>query len=155
MVTKTSRAPGESASPRLFTIEEAQSLITEIEPLVAEMKTLFSKIRGEVADAAAATGIPAGSPRLAEHLETRGVAPELIGRVNELVRRVTQRGCVVNGPEAGLVDFPALLGSEIVFLCWKHGEIGIEHWHRIPDGYAGRRPLLDLGGAEESLAGVH
>ena len=155
MVTKAPRDPGDASPPRLFTIKEAQNLIPEIEPLVAEMKSLFARIRTEVADAASATGIPAGSPRLASHLETRGVAPALIGRVNELVRMVHERGCVVNGPEAGLVDFPALLGSEIVFLCWKHGENLIEHWHRIPDGYAGRKPLLDLEGAEGGLTGVH
>ncbi len=53
------------------------------------------------------------------------------------------RGCLVNGPEAGLVDFPCLLGGEIVLLCWKYGEPLVAHWHRIPDGFAGRRPLLD------------
>lgn len=141
--------------PRLFTIEEAQSVLGEIEPLVAEVKTLFTRIRGEIADASRVTGIPADNDRLSEHLAARGIAPDLIARVNDLVRDIHERGCVVNGPEAGLVDFPALLGSEIVFLCWKHGEQGIGHWHRIPDGYAGRRPLLDPDALGEKAGSIH
>ncbi|HXH28610.1 MAG TPA: DUF2203 family protein, partial [Candidatus Polarisedimenticolia bacterium] len=63
-------------------------------------------------------------------------------------------GCLVNGPEAGLIDFPCLYDNEIVFLCWKFDEPRVAHWHRIPDGYAGRHPLLDASDAE-SGARVH
>jgi hypothetical protein len=128
---------------KLFTLEEAQTLLLEIEPLVAEMKTAFEKIRDEITEASSSAGLPASSPRLSKHLEKRGIAPALVVRVNALIRSIAEKGCVVNGPEAGLIDFPALFDSEIVFLCWKHGEEQIGHWHRIPDGFAGRRPLLD------------
>jgi hypothetical protein len=128
---------------RLFTLAEAQTLLPEIEPLVAEMKATFRKIRREISEASRATGIPASNPRLSEHLEERGIATPLVEQVNDLIRRINEKGCLVNGPEAGLVDFPALLGSEIVFLCWRHGESGISHYHRIPDGFSGRKPLLD------------
>ena len=133
----------ENPYPRLFTLEEARRLLPEIEPLVSEMKQTFAKIRKEIAAASIESGIPPTNPRLSERLEQRGIATGLVSRVNELIGRIHKHGCVVNGPEAGLVDFPALLDSEIVFLCWKHGEAGIEHWHRIPDGFAGRRPLLE------------
>lgn len=144
-----------SSSPRLFTLEEARSTLQEIEPLVAEMKTLFTRIRREIADASTVSGVPPGNENLSGHLQSRGIAPPMVERVNELIRHIHQRGCVVNGPEAGLVDFPALLGSEIVFLCWKHGEDAIGHWHRISDGFAGRKPLLDLEGSGSESADVH
>ena len=128
---------------RLFTLEEAQTLVHEIEPLVAEIKAAFRKIRREITEASRATGIPPSNPRLSARIEERGVATPLVERVNNLIRRINEKGCVVNGPEAGLVDFPALLGSEIVLLCWRHGETGISHYHRIPEGFAGRKPLLD------------
>src|SRR5206468_12314594 len=134
---------------------EAQSVLPEIEPMVAEMKSLFVEIRKEIASASEETGLEPGDNRFSGELDRRGVAPSLIDRVNDLVRRIHERGCVVNGPEAGLVDFPALLGSEIVFLCWKHGEAGIGHWHRIPEGFAGRRPLLEHSGLDGGLGAVH
>jgi len=147
--------PEASVFPRLFTLQEAQTLLPEIEPLVAEIKSTFARIRSEITDASSATGISPSSPRLSRHLERRGVAPALVIQVNNLIRRIHEHGCVVNGPEAGLVDFPALFDSEIVFLCWKHGEPRIGHWHRIPDGFSGRKPLLDSEGGEGPAPTVH
>jgi len=45
--------------------------------------------------------------------------------------------------------------DEIVFLCWKFGEPQIEYWHRIPDGYAGRRPLLEREERPEGELPIH
>ncbi|MGH9355093.1 MAG: DUF2203 family protein [Terriglobia bacterium] len=28
-----------------------------------------------------------------------------------------------------------------VYLCWKLGEPGIEYWHGVEEGFAGRKPL--------------
>jgi len=132
-----------SPYPRLFTIQEASRVLPTIEPLIEEMTTAFAAIRREIEAAASEAGLPSNDPRLSERVEARGVAPPLVARVNELIALVHEQGCLVNGPEMGLVDFPAIFGSEIVFLCWKQGEDAIGHYHRIPDGFEGRRPLLD------------
>jgi hypothetical protein len=47
----------------------------------------------------------------------------------------------VKNLDEGLVDFPALRHGETVLLCWKLGEDEIAYWHRVEDGFAGRRPL--------------
>lgn len=140
---------------RLFTLAEAHTLLAEIAPLVGEMKTAFKKIRREIADASRASGLDPGNPALSDALDQRGIAPPLVAQVNELIRRIHETGCVVNGPEAGLVDFPALLGSEIVYLCWQHGEAEIRHYHRIPDGFSGRRPLLETRRADATGSSIH
>ena len=77
------------------------------------------------------------------------VVPRLLETVQHLIGQIQSKGCLVNGAEAGLIDFPCLFNDEIVFLCWKYGEPRIGFWHRIPDGFAGRRPLLDRTGPEE------
>ena len=41
------------------------------------------------------------------------------------------------------MDFLCLRGREVVFLCWQFGEPAFCYWHRIEDGFAGRKPLLD------------
>lgn len=128
---------------RLFTVEEANALLPDIKPVVEELLGTFKEIRAEIEAAAAQASLPLGSPELAKHLESRAVAPRLFERVKMLIEQIHANGCLVNGPEVGLIDFPCLFNSEIVFLCWKYGEPGVEHWHRIPDGFAGRRPLLD------------
>ena len=138
---------------RLFTVEEANSILPVIMPQVEELLKTFRDIRSEIDAAANQAGLPVGSPDLAGHLEARGVAPPLFEKVQGIISRIHAHGCVVNGPEVGLVDFPCMFHNEIVFLCWKHGEPAIGHWHRIPDGFAGRKPLLDASdtGLEQAV----
>lgn len=112
----------------------------------------FKEIRSEIGVAADQAGLPPGSPDLAGHLEARGIMPGLVRLVEKKLETIHQHGCIVNGPEAGLIDFPCLYDREIVFLCWKFGEPAIAHWHRIPDGFAGRRPLLDPGDRDPASA---
>ncbi len=128
---------------RLFTLEEANALLPDLKPVVEQLIETFGEIRTEIEAAARQANLPPGSPELAKYLEERDVAPRLFARVKLLIERIHANGCLVNGPEAGLIDFPCLYNNEIVFLCWKYGEAGVGHWHRIPDGFAGRRPLLD------------
>jgi hypothetical protein len=48
---------------------------------------------------------------------------------------------VVRDVGRGLVDFPALMDGEEVYLCWLVHEPEIEFWHELDAGFAGRRPL--------------
>ena len=41
----------------------------------------------------------------------------------------------------GLVDFPTVIDGETVFLCWRSDEGQLGWYHRIEEGYQGRRPL--------------
>ncbi len=146
-----SDAPG---GARLFTVDEANALLPVIRPAVEELLETFREIRAEIEEAAGQASLPHGGSDLPKRLEERGVAPRLFEKVRTIVERIHARGCLVNGPEAGLIDFPCLYDNEIVFLCWKYGEPRVAYWHRIPDGFAGRRPLLDAGGSEDE-ARVH
>ena len=49
---------------------------------------------------------------------------------------------VVRDLERGLVDFPALIEGEEVYLCWLVDEPAVGHWHAVESGFAGRRPLI-------------
>lgn len=127
---------------KMFTIDEARALLPIITPEVETLVRIYREIRTEIEATAGTTGLAIDSPDLAGHLEARGVVARLFQQARDSIAKVHGYGCVVNGPEAGLIDFPCLYNSEIVFLCWKYGEPTIEHWHRIPEGFAGRRPLL-------------
>jgi hypothetical protein len=145
----------QTVEPKLFTVQEAQEVLEKIRPLVDHMVRNFALIQKEVESAAGETGLDPADASLAKHLEARGVAPRLLNEINGSIQAIQSHGCVVNGPEAGLIDFPCLLGKEIVFLCWKFGESRIGHWHRIPDGFAGRRALLDRDESTEGASTVH
>ena len=48
---------------------------------------------------------------------------------------------VLKHPVEGLVDFYSYRDGELVELCWKLGEDRVAHWHRIGEGFPGRKPL--------------
>ncbi len=50
-------------------------------------------------------------------------------------------GIQLKGALEGLIDFPSYRDGEPVELCWKLGEESVEHWHRIGEGFAGRKKL--------------
>lgn len=145
----------EEAGRRLFTIDEARALLPVLRPDVEKLLDTFREIRAEIEAASGQTGLEPGSPDLAGHLQARGIVPRLFDRVKQIVERIHLHGCLVNGPEAGLIDFPCLYNNEIVFLCWKFGEPTVTYWHRIPDGFAGRRPLLDAAEEHDTESPVH
>jgi hypothetical protein len=63
------------------------------------------------------------------------------------LNRILETGCVIKDLDVGLLDFPAVIDNEDVYLCWKLGEDRIRFYHRQDEGFAGRKPLdpRDLG----------
>lgn len=57
------------------------------------------------------------------------------------LRELEDLGVQLKDPHIGLVDFLSRRDGEVVELCWKLGEDRIIYWHRIGEGYPGRRPL--------------
>ena len=79
----------------------------------------------------------AASDLNAAQAELEQLADEAAAAVNEL----EEIGVVVKDFDLGLLDFPALREGEEVELCWHVGEDSVEHWHRLGEGYAGRKPI--------------
>ncbi len=74
-----------------------------------------------------------------------GAFPAEVETLVQMVKGLEERGILVKGLEEGLIDFPHVReNGEEVYLCWKVGENDILWWHRIPDGYAGRKPIEEL-----------
>jgi hypothetical protein len=129
---------------RHFTPEEANAELERVRPLVEQLvasrqehvaalerqEELERKIRGN------GGGIPP-----AELAEATAQVDAIARRLAKLVDELNELGVQVKDLDTGLVDFPALRGGETVLLCWQLGEDEIAFWHRVEDGFAGRRPL--------------
>lgn len=76
--------------------------------------------------------------------EIKGKRDALLEGLREDVARIEQIGCVIKDIDTGLVDFPSLVADEQVYLCWKLGEERIGYWHRMDEGFAGRKPLSEF-----------
>lgn len=130
-------------SPRLFTVDEANGLLPALRPLMKRIFDHLDFLRKKSESVIRQERLSPNSPDLMERLQENDSIARIIQEVKGLVEEVNSCGCVCKGVEQGLVDFPCMLGGEIVFLCWRYGEESVAHWHRIKEGFAGRRPLLD------------
>ena len=66
------------------------------------------------------------------------------GAEEELLKAVlnlNSMGIQLKGPLEGLIDFPSYRDDELVELCWKLGEERVKYWHRVGEGFAGRKKL--------------
>src|SRR5215471_21644535 len=131
--------------PRLFTVEEANALLSFLKPLMEKASRHIELLRRRSRSAAGRDKLDPESGDFMERLQQDPSVAQAIKELHELVQEIHALGCICKGVEEGLVDFPCSLGEEIVFLCWRYGEESVAHWHRVEEGFAGRRPLLDAG----------
>ena len=135
----------ESRDPRLFNLTEAERTRAEVEPFLIEAIELGRKL-GEVdarlRAAAQRIAMLGGALVVREPLEKLRAEHE---RLSEVIRtaleRIESTGCVVKDLDVGLLDFPAVINDEDVYLCWRLGEDRIRFYHRQDEGFSGRKPL--------------
>lgn len=130
---------------RYFSRKEAEDLLPMIGESLSkalDQKRSLDSLDQELASAAARLMLLGGSiPPYQELSRKKGEREEFAARLEEALNRIQETGCLVKDLDTGLVDFPALREGREVYLCWKLGEPGIEYWHGVEEGYAGRKPL--------------
>jgi hypothetical protein len=129
--------------PRLFTVDEANELLPNVRVLVEQILENIRRLKRASETVIRKEGLDPETPNLMNRLRDDSEIAKLIGQVKGWVEEINSYGCICKGVEQGLIDFPCMLGAEVVFLCWQIGESSVNHWHRIEDGFAGRKPLLD------------
>ncbi len=108
---------------RLFTHREAESALPLVRQIVGDILEKARKVRTlEESDREAA---------------------RLQAEIQENLRELESMGCYFKdwNFSVGLVDFPAAVDGQTVFLCWRSDEPGIGWYHRMEEGYQGRKPL--------------
>jgi hypothetical protein len=131
---------------KLFSPERANALIPKLEPLVEELLGRRRELAIKLLESDPALHhhvTPTQRPRLAG-VRSPLPAPrfaELKHEIARLIYRIESYGCVVKDIDLGLVDFPAMLNEEPVYLCWKLGETRVDFWHGVEEGLASRKEL--------------
>ena len=130
--------------PSTFTPEEANAALAELRPIVERMVqhrrnlTAAQVQQAELVIRIAGNGgdmVPSDLHDLADTIQREAAA------ISECADRINAAGAEVKSLEEGLLDFPARRGDEVVLLCWKLGEDEIHYWHRVDEGFGGRKPL--------------
>jgi hypothetical protein len=130
---------------RTYTVEEANNELPRVRRIVAQIAEL-SALLPELEDQARIAQYESKRPGAsAEDRERQQQARDAVGGAEiELLKAVASlngMGIQLKGPLEGLIDFPSYRDGELIELCWKLGEERVEHWHRIGEGFTGRKKL--------------
>jgi len=129
---------------RVFTLEEANEALSAVRPLVARMVERARALAAAQARQATLHGHIAGNGGDLTPSELAAAAAAVQAEraaVSGYVEQIHALGVQVKDLGLGLVDFPSVRDGEDVLLCWQLGEDAVESWHRLDEGYAGRKPL--------------
>ena len=124
---------------RHFTLNEANRLLEKIMPLADKMLSLKEILDEQGYD-------------IFRHQYFGGIGPNGTGEfpkemeeLVEIVKKIASYGVLIKSIDNALLDFPHIRSNgEEVYLCWQNGENEILFWHKIPDGFSGRRNINEL-----------
>ena len=125
-------------------MEEADSLLGRINPMLENLSEFsvrqemleeqLEEIMEEVRDDYRAALKP-GWEELQVELENN------INYVNNITLDLGTLGIEVDDPTLGAINFNSLRGIETVFLSYRLGERGVDHWHHLDENYECRRKM--------------
>ena len=119
-----------------YTRDEARALLPQVRKWLERLNRLrkdlerFDKRIGGLAE----QGSDTGGKTVNEWIRTQA-------DMQEILAEFQRRRIIVKDLERGMIDFPAIIGGNEVFLCWEQDEEDIEFWHDLETGYGGRERL--------------
>jgi hypothetical protein len=124
---------------KLFTVEEANSLLPTVRPIVKLIQKSHRRlISFQTAAKHAADGAEFGGGGLPDGERYARLLIELSTHTGQL----EGLGIQLKDYHQGLIDFPSMREGRVVLLCWKADEGDqLEWWHDVEAGFAGRQPL--------------
>jgi hypothetical protein len=131
--------------PIIFSLRDAERLRSQLEPILieaiearrklAELEDQLTRLTERVQQSG---GLMVSHEKAArQRLERDGLAES----IHSALERIQATGCVVKDLEVGLLDFPARINGEAVYLCWRLGEDRIRFYHSQDEGFSGRKPI--------------
>jgi hypothetical protein len=125
---------------KLFTVEEANSLLPSVRPIVKSIQRSHRRL----------LSFRAAAKHAAEGAETGGGGgmeqgqqyAQLLVDLSLNAGQLETLGVQLKDYRQGLIDFPSMRDGKVVLLCWKADEGDqVEWWHDVEAGFAGRQPL--------------
>lgn len=124
---------------KLFTIEEANSLLPSVRLIVKSIQRSHRRVT--VFDEKAKYASQGAEMGGGGMLDGEQYA-QLLTRLSAHTERLESLGIQLKDYRQGLIDFPSMRDGRVVLLCWKADESDrVEWWHDIEAGFAGRQPI--------------
>jgi hypothetical protein len=124
---------------KLFTVEEANSLLPSVRPIVKSIQRSHRRlISFQTTAKRAAEGAERGGGGMPRGPQYARLLIDLSLGAGQL----ESLGVQLKDYSQGLIDFPSMRDGRVVLLCWKADEGDqLEWWHDVEAGFAGRQPL--------------
>lgn len=122
---------------RYFSVDEANSLLGEIEPLMGDLLARRAKVvraRNQLKPALNDLHSDIGGALATEMAQD-------FRRIEKLIKRIQSFGCVVIDMNVGLLDFLSERDGREVYLCWRYGEPRIDFYHDLHTGFNSRQRI--------------
>ena len=124
--------------PDQFTLDEANALI----PWLAEKFQNLNLVRQEYVSIQERMNDPRiNSGNEIEVSELKSTSDQLARQLEEGGEEILDQGIIVRDMSLGLVDFPSLRDNRDIYLCWIGGEVRVDYWHEIDQGFSHRQPI--------------
>ena len=113
---------------KLFTVKEANQTLPLVKRIVADVLSTGDRIRSL-------------SAQIGTNAESNPQIIQWMNQLEELFEELESLGCSYKDWNftVGLVDFPAVIDGQEVFLCWRSDEEALKYYHEIDAGFAGRK----------------
>jgi hypothetical protein len=130
---------------RLYTVEEANRVLPEVRRLVERIADLVPELP-EMQEMVRINELKYRRPTAGDEEREKLASSVAKLRAAEMayavaVRSLESMDVVLKDQLRGLIDFYSDRDGEVVELCWLLGEESVAHWHRIGEGYRGRKPI--------------
>ncbi len=130
---------------KTFSLDEAQSLLPVLESLLKraiEGKRVAEEKEAKQQELRQRIFLSGGMQvDVISVARQRAEIEKSVQQAKDAVAEIDSIGVQVKDLDTGLLDFPCVIGGEIVLLCWKMGELRIDFWHTVDAGFRGRQPL--------------
>ena len=120
----------------LFTVSEANAALPKVVKKFEMVKAKKDTVAGAQAELEATT---AGT--MEQYVRAKRRLNSAVTQFYAAVETLEETGAVVKDIDQGLLDFPAKMFDNEVWLCWKYGEGAISFWHEKETGFGSRKPL--------------
>ena len=57
------------------------------------------------------------------------------------IAELHELGVEIKSLTEGQIDFPSLIGGQMVYLCWKYDEPTVDFWRELEDNFSRRQPI--------------
>ena len=130
---------------RTFTVEEAKAALPDVRRVVGEiveLAQLLPELQDQARIQAYRSSRANGDAAAKDALElSKSALRDAELSLQRALVELESLGVALKDPQQGLIDFLSYRDGELVELCWHVGEETVAHWHRIGEGFAGRKPL--------------